>query len=460
MNLTWLFYLSVFASALSISVHSQTKVLVDTEKLEAYLHAIQLNKNFNGEILVAKGEDILFHQSVGKASYENDLDLSVGSTYRIASITKTFTGTLFTIAREEQKLNFQDKAGTYIKELSFKFKDISIEHLLNHTSGLPHNEGIEDYWQVKSKLQMNPEQVLTEINRLDLLFEPGTEMSYSSLGYYLLALILENIYEQSFEELLKARILDKLQMTETGIFDNLKIIPQMASGYHLLTDDSLVVAPYRNHSMVKGAGDMYSTATDLLKWNNSFFSNSLLNEETIKSVFPQHAKSADKSDDNYSYGWYVNAEKAPKFSHGGGTWGYSTYTAAYPESRISIIIMSNISTLPISAIAEDIEKIVFGKAFQMPTTKEVSKVPGNLKKYCGNFISDKNEMALSVSSEGNRLFAKLGNNPSFEIYPMGEHQFFGKKIEIEFTFKIHNDQITGLTAARMGQVFRFTKKTD
>lgn len=445
---------------LSTTSNSQTDDFFDTEKLKTYLDAIHLKKGFSGEILVANGKNIFFHEAVGIASYENNLEIKKDAKYRIASITKTFTGTLVAIAQEEGKLNVQDKVINYVNGLSPKFKNLTIEQLLSHTSGLPHNEGIKDYWQIKSKLQMIPEQVITELNTLDLLFEPGSEMRYSSLGYYLLASILESVYSNSFENLLKDKILNKLQMTETGIVDNLKIIPQMASGYHFVTDDSLVVAPYRNYSMLKGAGDIYSTATDLLKWNNSFFSNRLLSEKTKATMFAQDSNLVVKIDgDNYSYGWYMNPEKVQKQYHGGGTWGYSAYTATYPEKKISIIILSNVSTLPISALAVDVENIVFGKPFKMPTETEVAKESVNLERYSGKFISDSNKMALSISTVQNSLYAKLGNNPPFEIYPRGNHQFFGKKIEIELTFEVTNDLINGLSAERMGQIFHFRKDT-
>lgn len=456
MNSTKILYIIALLLGLSLNVNSQTKDFLDAEKLKTYLNAIHLKKGFNGEILVAKGKNILFQQTVGLASYENNLELEKGAKYRIASITKTFTGTIIAIAQKEEKLNVQDNAIDYINELSPKFKDVTIEQLLSHTSGLPHNEGIKDYWHIKSKLQMTPEQVITEINTLDLLFEPGSQMHYSSLGYHLLATILESVYNSSFENILKDKILNKLQMTETDIVDNLKIIPQIASGYHLVTDDSLVVAPYRNYSMLKGAGDMYSTATDLLKWNNSFFSNTLLSEKTNTNIFTQQTQ---KNNENYRYGWYMSSDVPKKQYHGGGTWGYSTYNSMYPDKQISIIILSNISTLPISTIASDVEKIVFGQPFPMPSIEKVSKESDKLEMYSGSFISETSKMVLIIKKVETSLYAKLGNNPPFEIYPKGNHQFFGKKIEIEITFQIDNDLVSGLMAERMGKTFNFIKET-
>ena len=457
MKLLKVLLVTALVFGLSTTANSQTEDSFENEKLESYLKAIHQKKGFSGEILVANAKNILFQEAIGMASYENNLELKKEAKYRIASITKTFTGTLMALAEKEGKLHVQDKAIDYIIGLSPKFKDITIEQLLSHTSGLPHNEAIKDYWLIKSKIQLTPEQVIEEVNTLDLLFTPGSEMRYSSLGYYLLATILEKVYNSSFKNILKEKILNKLHMAETGNIDNLQIIPQMVSGYHLVTDDSLVVAPYRNYSMLTGAGDMYSTTKDLLKWNNSFFSNILLSERTKAIMFSEQRKTEINSGDNYNYGWFKSSDEPQKYFHGGGTWGFSTHNAMYPDKQISIIILSNVSNLPISAIAEDVEKIVFGKRIQIPTVEEISKESVNLDMYSGTFTTDEIKMVLIIFKTGNSLYARLGGNPPFEIYPKGNHQFFGKKIEIELTFEVTNDLITGLSAERMGQLFHFKK---
>lgn len=452
-----LFGVLLLIVALGNSTQAQS-LKFDPSTLETYLHVMHLKKNFHGEVLIAKGKEILFQKAVGMASLENNVRLEKGAKYRIASITKTFTGALIALAAEEQKLNVHDKASDYLVKLSPKFKDITLLQLLHHTSGLPHHEGIKDYWQVKSKLYRTPEQAMEEINELDLLFKPGSNMKYSSLGYYLLASIIERVYKSDFEAILQDKILDKLQMKETGVMDDLKILPHMTSGYHLATDDSLVVAPYRNYSMLKGAGDMYSTSSDLLKWNNSFFASTILTEKTKENMFTKSLSSSPENGESYGYGWYVNSNMPKKYYHGGGTWGYSTFTSMYPNSQISIIILSNVSTLPINEMALDVEKIVFGKAFQMPSIEEVSETPKNLEMYHGTFTAAETPMELSIIKVEDSLYAKLGVNPPFEIYPKDLHQFFGKKVAVEFTFEVNEENVvTGVLAQGMGRSFQFKK---
>jgi CubicO group peptidase (beta-lactamase class C family) len=420
------------------------------KELHSYLEVIHHNKGFSGELLVAQGHQILFREAIGWQSVELDIPAKFGANYRIASITKTFTGTLLAIAQQEGRLDPTDKAGTYIQELSNRFKDITIQQLVTHTSGLPHNEGIPNYWRDVSKRQWTTAQVIDMINQLDLLFEPGSLMHYSSLGYYLLATILERVYHQPFKEILSEKILSPLAMTESGIYNTQRIIPGMAAGYHLVTDDRMVVAPYRNYSTLKGAGDMHATTTDLLKWTNSFLNHTLITETMAATIFtPQNG---------YGWGWYIDQNEPAHYFHGGGTWGYSSFVALYPDTKISIILLSNVSTLPVSSMADDIEKLVYGMPFAMPTVQNALPSDDlNLNRFAGTYVSETSARKLLITHRQDRLFAQLVGHPAFEIYPRGDDHFFGKKVAITLRFEGHDREITGVSAERMGKTFHFKK---
>ena len=434
-------------------------IVKQTEDLAAYLEYIHEQKGFSGEILIGNSNSITFQKTIGLASIEHNITLKPNAKYKIASITKTFTAALISKAKEEGKLSFEDEVSQYIPQLASKFKSISIHQLLTHTSGLPHNEAIKDYWPVKSRLSMNSDQVIAEINQVDLLFEPGTQMHYSSLGYYLLATILEKVYQEDYRQVLASKILNPLNMLLTGSSNSLAIIPEMTNGYHLVTDDSLVVAPYRNYSMLKGAGDLYSNGSDLLKW-----ANTLLNEELLRNTIetPIFTPNGDFKDDfgrQYAYGWFIETGDHLKYSHGGGTWGYSSILALYPERKTSIVVLSNVSTLPTEAILKNIEKIIFNEGYEVPKAKiQVASTSTDLDLYAGSYISDSGQMKLNIVKNENGLIAQMGGNPAFQIYPKGEHEFFGKKIEILFSFKLTNGKVSGLTAERMGQKFEFKKQ--
>lgn len=426
--------------------------------LRQYLQSIHEKKSFNGEVLIANDQKITFNDVIGSSSFEKDLATRPGYQYRIASLSKTFTAALIAIAQEEKRLTFNDPARLYIKNLSEKFGKITIHQLLTHTSGLPHHEGIKDYWFIKSKQPLTTDQILAEINQCDLLFEPGVKMHYSSLGYYLLSAVLENVYQDSYHKILHHKILTPLQMNQTDGGDH---FPANApTGYHAVKDDSLVIAPYRRYDMLKGAGDMFSTTHDLMTWTTSFFGQKLISEKTMQTMFRGIDPMPTASKSIYGYGWYARTNKPRKYYHGGGTWGYSSWLAYYPDEKISIVVLSNVSILPMEEIGSDLERIVYSLPFDLPKIEtEVKPDSTHAGLYTGHYVSDSGKMNVNISLHSKTdIYLQLEGNPPFQIYPKGGHRYFGKKIEIEIEFELTDDLVTGFSAKRMGQTFHFKKR--
>lgn len=449
LKLSRIFLLVICLCCLQIG-YSQTNSAHNPIALSKYLEHLHKTKAFSGEILIARGSEVLFNEAIGKANHELDVDTKVGNKYHIASITKTFTGTLMTMAISEGRLDKNDKLDAHLKNIPEKFSGITIHQLLTHTSGMPHNEAISDYWQKKSRLDYTSKQMLEELARLELLHAPGEKFSYSSPGYYLLSLVLEVVYGKPYHDVLKEKILNPLDLQHTGSANTLEILSDMSNGYHLLPNGSLVRAPYRNYSMVKGAGDLYSTVQDLWNWHRSFASEQLLSKKSQTEIFDKKKL--------YGNGWYIDRSDHLKYYHGGGTWGFSSYNAYYPEKALSIIVLSNVSKLPMTTIGEQLESLVFGdSSFKIQTIEEK---PSELsdEQYAGVYESETSKMTLSILSKDEELYAQMQGNPPFKLTPVGGNKYYGKQIDIALNFQVNNNQVIGLEAERMGRKFGFKKQ--
>ncbi len=239
----------------------------------------------------------------------------------------------------------------------------------------------------------------------------------------------------------------------------------MSSGYHLISDDSVIVAPPRHMATMKGGGNVYATARDVTIWCRSFLTDEYWGAEVIENTFKPMTRFESPQKDNslYGRGWYLSERKVdlPEAYHlGGGTFGYSCNAAIYPARRWSIVVLANKSFLPIDNIRKDIEKMVFGLPFEMPRDfdKAVRLSPDQLKKLVGSYQT-KNGMVLQTIFHGGSLYAKLGPNPPLELHATDEFTFFSKKVDIRFAFKRDEaNKIKGLEAEGRGRVNYFQKQ--
>ncbi|MEL7532019.1 MAG: serine hydrolase domain-containing protein [Bacteroidota bacterium] len=447
----------LFTLALPLNAQDIQPAEVLNSRLNDYLSYLSSTRNFSGEILVAQGDEILFQNVIGLSSRELGVDIQKNDRYKIASISKSYCAALILKAQEEERIEVSNTLGYYLDDITGELQEVNIHELLSHTSGLPHNEGIADYWRVKSKLAFSKAQIITELNSVSLLSDAGSQYHYSSLNYLLLSLILEEVYGKPYEEILREKILNPLALTATASNNGMAVIPHMTNGYHLL-NDSVVQAPYRNYSLLQGAGDLYSNATDLWRWDRLLWEGDFLSAASRNAMFRTH-QSTDKEAD-YGYAWYIADEGIYRFYHGGGTWGYSSLHVIYPELNLYVLVLSNVASLPMDLIEVELQSLLLDQTarFRMETVAHSELTAVELALYEGRYLSDSGQMALSIKLSENQLYAQLGPNPPFAIYPRGQQQFIGKKVNVSFTFELANEQVFGITAKRMGQTFHFKRQ--
>ncbi|WP_373513010.1 serine hydrolase domain-containing protein [Persicitalea sp.] len=442
--------------------YAQSKLVVD-KVLHEYLTTQQQRMRFSGVVMVSIDNHIIYQDVVGLASRELSVPVTPKSVFRIASITKQFTALLTLLAEEEDRLTLADSLGHFFPELTdSNWQKITLHQLLTHTSGLPHNEGIANYWNIKSFLPLSDKQAIAEIFDLKLLADPGKETHYSSPGYFLLASVLEKVYQDTYANIVARKMTVPLGLANTGVASSRKIIPQLTSAYHML-GDSMMVAPNRDFSLMKGSGDLYASAEDLTRWNSRLLADTMWTEEIKKKLFSVHNQQpVHGNEDAYGYGWFIRSgddRKRKAYYTGGGTFGCSAISVIYPKEKMSIVILSNVSALPVNELWHDIEKIVFGEDFELPVIHIERQLSSeHLGKMSGKYVAE-NGMALSISLSGNQLYAKLGNNPIFEIYPEQRFRFYGKKVEVALHFQSDEEgNITRVEAERKGQKVTFSKQ--
>ncbi len=304
---------------------------------DAWISELEQNQQISASILFSHQGDILYERAIGKVHPDKDDNITLSSSFNLASVSKQFTAMGIMLLENQGKLSFDLPVQVYLEE--FTYPDITVRHLLNHTSGIADYMAlVENHWQ-GDMFTNNDLLTLFSEQQPELAFLPGEKFEYSNTGYVLLSAIIERISEQSFENFLQQQIFVPLEMTHSRVVNLLSepnMLPTRVYGQHGEELNDLTVL-----DGVTGDGAVYSSAKDLLIWHNSLTQNSLLPQDKLLNAFTP-AQLNDGSLSYYGFGWGLDQDTpAEKMSHSGGWVGFRTIIYREVNQDTVIIILTN-----------------------------------------------------------------------------------------------------------------------
>ncbi len=308
---------------------------------ESYAHY----NRFIGSVLISQGDEIIYQKSFGYANFEKRIKNTKNSIFAIASVTKSFTGVAIMKLIEESKLSLETPISTYFPNFLADYsKEITIRHLLNHSSGMQANIGRKDESGVGFMPNENPiefVQILEQFKDSKLKFEPGKGYEYNNFGFLLLARIIEKVSGQSYKDYIEQTIFRPAGMknSASAIFKELN---QKANPYTGLGmgEFKLVKSPI-HASWILGAGDINSTTDDLYKFMKALENGTLLKPDSVEKLY-SNTQSMEMNGMLSGLGWVVDKKAGEKWIyHTGLLPGNGSIIGTLPERDVKIIILSN-----------------------------------------------------------------------------------------------------------------------
>lgn len=270
--------------------------------------------------------------------------------YQIASVTKTMTGYLVAQAVKEGKISLDDEVSRYLGsawiEKEYDGFPVRIKHLITHTSGLPLNvKGVSElyeqggpdvYRQARDFLtNYKKEALFEELKITQLTNQPGVQYGYSNVAPNLVAHILEQVYNTSFEDLLKTYIIDPAGMTDTHINLSQTDQERLANGYN---DDGMLMPNFKKPIQLWGAaGRAKSKPLDMMK-----YATFLLDPQNEAAKMSMQQLFYDV--DNIWIGYYwemVKDENGLHAEHHGGLYGTQNWLLIYPQFDLAVSVITN-----------------------------------------------------------------------------------------------------------------------
>jgi len=309
-------------------------------------------------IVFRKGQKLL-DKSYGYASMELSVPMPDEASFEIGSVTKQFTAAAILKLIDEGKLSLDDDFTDYL-DFDTKGRFITINNLLNHTSGIPSYTEIPEFWDL-SVHQYDRDTLVRLVEQKDFLFEPGEALIYNNSAYFFLGLIIEKVSQKSYSEYLNEQFFEPLGMINTYYCSTSKVISNKADGYNY-SESGLKQKDFIDHTWPYSAGSLCSTSEDLLVWMRALHEGKIF-DERLYNILTTPDQLTDGSETRYAKGLvnYTNFGNE-QIGHGGGIPGFLSETRYFPDDDLYIICLVNtISPKGADFFAEELTWILLDK---------------------------------------------------------------------------------------------------
>jgi CubicO group peptidase (beta-lactamase class C family) len=311
-------------------------------QLDSLFNYYSNNGSFSGVVLAAENGKVIFNKMYGFSDYENKRPMDSSGAFNIASITKPFTALALMMLKEKGKLSYEDKLLKYLPDFPTYAKDITIRHLLTHSSG------IKDYaneLHLSRVLNVLTTKIVYDslIHQPRLNMKPGEKYSYSNSGYFLLALIIEKVSGMSYKEFIEKEVFRPLGMYHSYVLTETDtVIPNRVNGYYGNWQKDMDDLNCR----VPGDGNIYTTASDFFLFTQALDNYSIVSKKTLEEAYDTSSAKSIRKGIKYGFGWIIqNDSTGTIVSHNGGLGGFRCQLWRNLKKHNTLIVLCNTTFL-------------------------------------------------------------------------------------------------------------------
>jgi CubicO group peptidase (beta-lactamase class C family) len=329
-----------------------TTIPVRANQTDEYVQAEMKKQRIPGlSLAVIKEGKIIKAMGYGLANVELNLPASPESVYKIGSVSKQFIATGIMLLVQEGKLGLSDKVSQHLEGTPETWRDITLRHLLTHTSGLVREApGFNPL-----KIQADADVIKTAYS-MPLRFAPGEKWEYCNLGYFMLAEIIRKASGAGWSEYLNQRVFQPLGMNATRPTSVADIVPNRANGYawkdSTLENAEIILA-------LRPSGAFLSNVLDLAKWDAALYTDGILTRSSREQMWTPSAEIPGRSNGatrvSYGLGWQIGEVNGHRHvNHGGTLTGFRAALVRFLDDKLTVVVLTNVADASPDVIAQGV----------------------------------------------------------------------------------------------------------
>ena len=419
-----------------------------------------------GTVGIIKEGNLIFAKGYGSANLDYNIPNESQTVFRIGSTSKQFTAACVVLLSQRGKLSLDDKLIKFFPDFPAYANDITIQHLLNHTSGVRDYLGLARLAGLESDDFYTDETVEKWLaNQEALNFNPGDEYVYSNSGYWLLGQIVKKVSGVTMSEYAEDNIFIPLEMNETHFHnDHTQIVKNRASGYRPNRAGGYSIS-MTTLDMI-GDGGIFTTVEDLAKWDAAFYESKSLNQD-FWAIMTKVGTLNNGEKLTYAAGLGVDTYKGLKIiQHGGSFVGFRAEMIRLPEAQFSVIILANRADARPTRLAYQVADIFLKDQYKKEnesintdseesSLKPITLTNKELQAFEGDYWSTRNKISRKLEVINDTLNYVRGNGRATQMFPVSKNEFqwIGPSVPIvlavnskakpkEFTMKFPNEPLS------------------
>ena len=377
-------------------VSAKVDEFVNVEMRRQRIPGLSLAVLRDGQPILVKG--------YGFADVEHQVPVKPETVFQSGSMGKQFTAAAVMMLVEDGKLALDDKVGKYFPDAPEGWKNITVLHLLTHTSGLgdypPEFDLRRDYTE---------DELLAFIKSVPLNYPAGAGWDYSNLGYVLSGMLVRKATGKFYGEFLAERVFKPLGMTRARVISEADIVPNRAAGYRLAGGE-LKNQEWVSPSMNTTAdGSLYLTALDMAKWDAALYTDRPLKQTTLAQMWAP-VRLSDGKQKPYGFGWHTDVMHGRRVVHHGGAWqGFKSYIVRLPDDGLTVVFFANLWQTNEFRLARGLTAI-FRPEFALPAARPIEdkepRVTALVKGVLRQFSTDTADFKLFTAGARAALFPR------------------------------------------------------
>jgi len=303
---------------------------------------------------VARNGEFLYKNGYGYANLDWDIPITPTTVFYVGSVSKQFTAAAIALLSQEGKLSIDDDIRDYLPEMPVHEPPVTIRHVIHHTSGIPDMYLVMERNGLTTWNRVSKDEALALLSRQELDFPPGERYQYSNGGYFALSMVVERASGQTLKEYARERIFVPLGMNDTHFHDDpMHIVKQRAMSYEEVNEkqeapsngEGKYYQSYQGNFALPGAGGLYTTVEDLLKWDRNFLDNKLGGPDFLQII---QTKGVLNSGDTLDYAFAVREAEhrgLRTLGHTGSFMGFKAYYVRFPEQSFATWVLCNMGDI-------------------------------------------------------------------------------------------------------------------